>query len=559
MYKSRLNKWNVFKYCRRTDASKTRATGGKGPSGAAAAQHKRPKVAAHYASNKKIHAPTPSSAVSRRQQQHFAGGAAAVAAVRGLLRSPDDLRLPEECLNIVDGYAQGAAEQRLWALDSAGLLAPSAKLTTVNNLTDVTLTVLLPRRPEFAFRVLRVCFDKYGELIRQEQNQQQQQHHGDTPWLFLSTYAFVLRTAGAWPDLARCFLRYCRDLARIVHPAGHPYPRLLDAMCRMGPARMEACAADLLESCILAIERRFGSDSHCMAFALVYVTNICVFAQSLRPDVAGSKLRALLARVEGRGGFAGEKGGAGAGAGGGKGKTAPAAAGFNDSSLNVSGLNVSGGLSIRSRPTPSYCDDAAYAYPDPAAYTPRTVIGEGAKYPDLGNGNGNGNGAADDDSAAAVPLTTDLVPGLRLSLMRLHYRTGDKAAARRIAAGVPAAPAGAGGRDRDGGWESWSWAYGLEIMRLAYETPRPSVPEILRLGHLWGAVVKTRGIAGAWASAPLVEFRDYLDRYAGDAEAEVVRHALEVGMEFLCQLVCDDFVCGDIFRNRMAMQGMAVA
>ena len=90
-----------------------------------------------------------------------------------------------------------------------------------------------------------------------------------------------------------------------------------------------------------------------------------------------------------------------------------------------------------------------------------------------------------------------------------------------------------------------SWAYGLDIMRLAYESARPDMRELLRVGQLWGAVVKQRGgLAGPWAAAPVVEFRAYLDRLAGDREAEIVRHSLESGMEVLCQLACDELKGG---------------
>ena len=482
MYKTRLSRWNIFKYCRRTDDSRGRnaATGG-GNGSRAAAPHKRPRTVQN-ASGKGCTRTVSTAAAAR--QSHTGGRATATTVMHGLLRAPNDLRFPEECISIVDQYAQGAVEQQLWTLDGAGLLSPGPKLSTWNNLTDVTLTLLLPRRPEFAFRVLRVCFDQYAELMRLEQKGGEE-GRGDTHWLFLSTYAFVLRTATEWPDLARCFLRYCRDLARIVYPAGHPYLRLLEAMCRMGPSRMEACAADLLDACILAIERRFGPDSHCMAYALVYITNMCVFGRSLSPNAAGSKLRALLARLESRGG---------------------------DKGHMTSGRSRSVRTNSTTTTTSSSSSDVDS--------TSTTIY---------------------DSDNEEGPIMRDFVAGLRLSLMRAHYRAGDMEAARQIGAGLPEVGVGHDGKEAG----LWSWAYGPEIMRLAYETPQPGMRELLRVGQLWGAVVKQRsGIAGPWASAPLVEFRTYLDQFAGEHEVEIVRQNLESGMQALCQLACDDLVGG---------------
>ena len=428
MYKTRLSRWGIYKYCRRTEKNSAAAKIGSTNTAAPPERqglHERAKVA--YSGVGPV--------VARRSQ---AGGPTA-AALRHLLRAPDDLRLPEECIHIVDGFARGATERRLWALDEAGLLAPGTELSTWNNLTDVTLTLLLPQRPDFAFRVLRKCFDQYGDLMRREGGD----GPGNAPWLFLSTYAFVLRTAATWPDLARCFLRYCRDLARIIHPAGHPYPRLLDAMCRMGPARMEACAADLLDSCILAIERQFGPDSYCMAHALVYITNLCVAGRTLMPDVAGSKLRGLLERLEAR-----------------------------------------------------------------------AVNSDSVHYNDGGSND-------------AEAIMRDFVPGLRLSLMRASYRAGDFKTARQVAQGVP--------ENRP------EWAYGPKIMQFTYEE-RPDVRELLRVGHLWGSVIKKEGIASPWMTGPMIEFRAYFERFA-DRDADIARRDLEAGMEILCQLVCDDLTC----------------
>lgn len=211
-------------------------------------------------------------------------------ALLSLLQAPDDLRFPEECISIVHNYAIGAWELGLWGaqLDrSTGVFAPSAELTQWNGLTSVA-TMLLQRRTTSAFRVLQICFDRYKSLLLSH-----------TPWLFVSTYAFVLRTSRSHPELARCFLRYARDLARIVkHPPSHPYCRLLDAMCRMGPARMETCAADLLESCLAAIQQTFGPDGSDMAHMVVYATDACVSSGLLTPDAARSKLQSLLAKTK---------------------------------------------------------------------------------------------------------------------------------------------------------------------------------------------------------------------------------------------------------------------
>ncbi len=324
MYKSRFTRWGIYKYARRVKEASDPVSshGASAPtlpelelasSSFVATVPGRRKAHIRHSYAKPVH-----SSKAGFRPRHADNTSTALAT---LLQAPDDLRLPEECISIMYNFALGATEQGLWELDGAGILAPDEELNRWNNLTAVSL-VLLPRRTEAAFRVLQACFDRYKDLLLQEQEHQQQRQQqleqgqgqgqgegkgkgngrGDrTPWLFVSAYAFVLRTARAHPELARCFLHYARDLARIIRPAGHPYCRVLDTMCRMGPARLESYAAGLLGSCLAAIERHFGPDSYCMAHALVYATEACVARGSVAPDVARSKLQGLLTQMEGGG------------------------------------------------------------------------------------------------------------------------------------------------------------------------------------------------------------------------------------------------------------------
>lgn len=204
--------------------------------------------------------------------------------------APDDLRLSEEFLHHLRVYVSGALDQGRWAVqDKSGWLVADRKdVIAWYDMGDCALGLFSRGQTRHAFRFLNRCVELFRGLLETQ-----------GPWLGLYVYFAALALAVPHPDLARNFVRYTYELARICHGEAHPLPQLLRGLGRLQPwTSIGATSGHLLEAYVTVFERRLSATS---LFATVMRSYI-VYAMSLHGMLgvasAQAELRTLTARLE---------------------------------------------------------------------------------------------------------------------------------------------------------------------------------------------------------------------------------------------------------------------
>ncbi|KAK7755221.1 hypothetical protein SLS62_002726 [Diatrype stigma] len=175
----------------------------------------------------------------------------AAKATSSRLDAPDILKLPEECVRIVQRWVHGAFDAGLWNTREDGrLVTPRHQSRWINQVS--TAADLIDRGlVSQGFRLLGVCLDRYKKDVLR-----------DGPMLFLNTYRAGVRLAARSPDLAlfHSFLRFAHDLASVVYPPAHPLRLLLLRLRVSGTAGIRQLARVLLDAYLDAIQTHVHPD-----------------------------------------------------------------------------------------------------------------------------------------------------------------------------------------------------------------------------------------------------------------------------------------------------------
>ncbi|KAI0122980.1 Clr5 domain-containing protein [Xylariales sp. AK1849] len=257
MYKSRFKAWGLNKYREMQIRRPKRITTGQGPTESSnvtihvtqdgsvgpvkakrsARRETRPEdvriVKLGFAGNRGYLSGT--TAQVRRGGSSTRAPSTSTTSLPSILRAPDVLRLPEECIRAVLDYTHNRLETRAWSFSD-----DNAEQTGVSewfNKAVVAKETIQRGNIQAGFRMLQICFQQYQLLALDGR-----------PELFQKTLglAFILLEVGS--DLAESFIRYTASLCSIVLGGNHPLSRIWRALRASGIPGLRRYAMAILQA-----------------------------------------------------------------------------------------------------------------------------------------------------------------------------------------------------------------------------------------------------------------------------------------------------------------------
>ncbi|KAK6948642.1 hypothetical protein Daesc_010412 [Daldinia eschscholtzii] len=127
------------------------------------------------------------------------------------VEAPDNLRLPEECMQIVRSYVGGALDGSLWHLTpDKELIFPRRPRTWLDPVSSAR-QLFINGFTEQGFRMIRITFDDYKEVMSRQD-----------PSLLVETCLALGALLQSGPGLAESLIDYACALSRIVLGPRHP-------------------------------------------------------------------------------------------------------------------------------------------------------------------------------------------------------------------------------------------------------------------------------------------------------------------------------------------------
>ncbi|EMR67349.1 hypothetical protein UCREL1_5651 [Eutypa lata UCREL1] len=162
------------------------------------------------------------------------------------LNDPINLRLPQECMQILTSYISGGYETGRWKLDSQlggpDTINSCAWLGHLNTARDM----ISHNRTKQGFHLLGICLDQYKLHLLQPDAD-----------FWVITYAAVIGLSGSDPKLADTFISYASRLASIVLPPEHPFNLLWSRLAKLRLDGIRSHAPALLKAVIDTNSRYF--------------------------------------------------------------------------------------------------------------------------------------------------------------------------------------------------------------------------------------------------------------------------------------------------------------
>ncbi len=162
------------------------------------------------------------------------------------LDDPIDLRLPQECMQILTSHISGGYETGRWKLSpqlgGPDTLNSCAWLGHLNTARDM----ISHNRTKQGFHLLGICLDQYKLHLM----------HPDADF-WVITYAAVIGLSRSDPKLADMFISYASRLASIVLPPDHPFNLIWSRLSKLRLAGIEAHAPALVKAIIDTNNRYF--------------------------------------------------------------------------------------------------------------------------------------------------------------------------------------------------------------------------------------------------------------------------------------------------------------
>ncbi|KAI1461621.1 hypothetical protein F4805DRAFT_239564 [Annulohypoxylon moriforme] len=125
--------------------------------------------------------------------------------------SPDSLRLPEECMQIVQSYVGGAFDGALWQITpDKELVFPPRGKTWLDPISS-TRQLFINGFTEQGFHMIRISFDDYRDVMARQD-----------PSLLVETCLALGALRQSGPGLAESLINYAWGMSRIVFGPRHP-------------------------------------------------------------------------------------------------------------------------------------------------------------------------------------------------------------------------------------------------------------------------------------------------------------------------------------------------
>ncbi|KAI1142727.1 hypothetical protein F5Y05DRAFT_401584 [Hypoxylon sp. FL0543] len=158
------------------------------------------------------------------------------------VEAPDDLRLPEECMQIVRSYVSGAFDAALWqTTPNQELVFPHRGRTWLDPASSAR-QLFVNGFTQQGFRMLRITFDEYRDvMVRQD------------PSLLVETCLAMGALLQCGPGLAESLINYVCEMSRIVFGAKHPLYLLFVRLRTASPSEISRFMGLILQSFLQAV------------------------------------------------------------------------------------------------------------------------------------------------------------------------------------------------------------------------------------------------------------------------------------------------------------------
>jgi hypothetical protein len=152
------------------------------------------------------------------------------------LEDPLDLKVPQECMQILGNYMAGSTEAGVWRW--SGPCKPGAGgAFTWGHYLATSQGLITHNRTKEGFFVLAICFNEYKSYLQQPD-----------PLFWLATYKAAMLLARRDRMLGDLFLHYASKLTLKVLPPNHPFNNIWSRIMITGMPGLQQHAAALLES-----------------------------------------------------------------------------------------------------------------------------------------------------------------------------------------------------------------------------------------------------------------------------------------------------------------------
>ncbi|KAK6853016.1 Clr5 domain-containing protein [Apiospora arundinis] len=164
------------------------------------------------------------------------------------VKSPDILRLPEECARYILDWTNERFENRIWNPSNDWGMASGPRLGLWTNQAGVAREVVLRGDTEAGFRMVQICFQQYQSIIQEEQ----------PPEMLLKTLIVAFYMLQAGPELGASFVRYSASIFPIVLGETHPISRIWRHINTLGVVAIRPYLSMILQAWWESLKRRLG-------------------------------------------------------------------------------------------------------------------------------------------------------------------------------------------------------------------------------------------------------------------------------------------------------------
>ncbi|KAI2619429.1 Clr5 domain-containing protein [Hypomontagnella submonticulosa] len=199
------------------------------------------------------------------------------------LEAPDNLRLPEECMQIVQSYVGGAFEGALWQTTSDRELVfprrPKNWLDPVSSARQLFINGFTDK----GFRMIKITFDDYRDvMVRQD------------PSLLVETCLALGALLQCGPGLAESMINYSYGLSRIVFGPRHPFHLLFTRLKLANPSDLARFTGLIMQFFLQAVQ----TSSRLKPTYLATVYRAMLNSDFIEPQTAQKYMQNLLASLE---------------------------------------------------------------------------------------------------------------------------------------------------------------------------------------------------------------------------------------------------------------------
>ncbi|KAI1447710.1 hypothetical protein F5Y02DRAFT_415712 [Annulohypoxylon stygium] len=195
------------------------------------------------------------------------------------LNAPDSLRLPEECMQIVQSYIGGAFDSALWkTTPNKELVFPPRGKTWLDPVSSAR-QLFINGFTEQGFRMIRITFDGYRDVMSRQD-----------PSLLVETCLALGALRQSGPGLAESLINYSYNMSRILFGPRHPLHLLFGRLKNASSSEIAQFSGMILEMFL----KRIQLDTRLKPTYLATVYRAMLNSEFIEMEAAQQYMQGLL-------------------------------------------------------------------------------------------------------------------------------------------------------------------------------------------------------------------------------------------------------------------------